>query len=134
MPCKNKCADAPGKVFLALFFDFDVQQNKGVHPKIRVLAHAVVETVGLPGVGEEDEGDGLTEVVQLQTTRANGVHDRRVVYDARRNAEPACTEKDIRVGRSAKGVSDNEESYVFGMRISQDLVAFCLYHIAICEN
>ena len=80
--CKQD-ADAPGKVFLALFFDFDVQQDERVHPKVSVLAHAIVEAVGSPRVGEEDEGDGLAKVVQLQTARANCVHDRRVVYDAR---------------------------------------------------
>jgi hypothetical protein len=134
MPCKNKCVDVPGKVFLALFFDFDVQQNKGVHPKIRVLAHVVVETVGPPGVGEEDEGDGLTEVVQLQTASANGVHDRRVVYDTGRDAERARPEEDVRVRCRAKRVSDDEESNILSVRFSQDLVTSCLDHVAVCED
>ncbi len=38
----------PGKISLALFPDFDVQLNEGVHPEVRVLAHEVVEAVLSP--------------------------------------------------------------------------------------
>ena len=135
-PCKQQDAeaDAPGKVFLALFLDFDVQQEERVHPEVRVLAHAIVEAVRSPRIGEEDEGDGLAEVVQLQTARANCVHDGRVVYDAGRDAERACTEEDVRMRRRTEGIADDEESDILSVRISQDLVALRLDHVTVRED
>lgn len=102
-----------------------------MHPEVRVLAHAVVEAVRPPRVGEEDERDGLAEVVQLQTARANRVHDGRVVYDPRRNAERAGAEEDVGVCRRAKGVANHEESNILIVGISQDLVALRLDHVAV---
>ena len=70
-----------------------------MHPEVRVLAHAVVEAVRAPGLGEEHERDRLPEVVQLQAARADRVHDRRVVHDARRDAQRPRAEHDVRVRR-----------------------------------
>ena len=127
-------SSSPGKILLALFFDFDVQQDEGVHPEIRVFAHPVVEAVRPPRVGEEDERDGLAKVVQLQAARADRVHDGRVVYDPRRNAERTGAEEDVGVRRRAKGVADDEESDILIVRISQDLVALRLDHVAVRKD
>lgn len=126
--------NAPSEILIALFLDFDVQQDERVHPKVRVLAHAVVEAVRPPRVGEEDERDGLAEVVQLQTARADRVHDGRVMYDARRDAERTGAEEDVGVRRRAKGVADDEEGDVPSVRISQDLVTLRLDHVSISED
>lgn len=105
-----------------------------MHPEVRILTHAVVEAVWFPRVGEEDERNGLAEVVQLQTTRANRVHDRRVMYDACWDAEHAGAEEDIGVCCCAKGVSDNEKSDVPSVCIFQDLVTLCLDHVTVSED
>ena len=57
--------DGPGEVLFALLFDLDIQENQGVHPEINVLLDAVIETVWLPCLREEDQGDSLTKVVEL---------------------------------------------------------------------
>ena len=105
-----------------------------MHPKACILAHPVVEAVWPPRVGEKDERNGLAEVVQLQTTRADRVHDGRVVYDARRDAEGAGAEEDVGVCGCAKGVADNEESDVLSVRVSQDFITLRLDHVTISED
>ena len=127
-------ADAPGKVLLALLLDFYIEQDERVHPKIGVLAHAIVEAVWPPGVGEEDEGDGLAKVVQLQATRPDRVHNGRVVYDARRYAERTCAEEDVGVGSCSERITDDEKRYILDVSISQDLVTFCLDHVTVGKN
>ena len=117
-----------------MLFDFDIEQDQRVHAKIGVLAHAVVEAVGPPCVGEKDEGDGLAKVVQLQAARSDRVHNGRVVYDACRYAERTGTEEDVRVGGGAKRIAHDEKRNVLDVRISQDLVALCLDHVAIGKN
>ena len=102
-----------------------------MRPKLRILAHAIVEAIWAPRVGEEDERDGLAEVVQLETARADRVHDGRVVDDARRYAERSRSEEDVGVRRRAKGVPDNKESNILIVGVSQDLVAFRLDHVTI---
>ena len=126
--------NAPEEILLGLFFDFNVQEDERVHAKVRILAHAVVEAVGPPRVGEEDERDGLAEVVQLQPARADRVHDGRVVYDARRDAERAGAEEDVGVCCCAKGVADDEEGDVPRVRVSQDLVTLGLDHFTVSED
>ncbi len=123
--------NAPGQILLALFLDFDVQQDEGVRPEVGILAHTVVEAVWAPRVGEEDERDGLAKVVQLQAAGAHRVHDGRVVYDARRDAERTSAEEDVGVRRRAKGVADDEEGDILSVRVSQDLVACRLDRVAV---
>ena len=53
--------------------------DERVHAKVRILAHSVEEAVWPPRVGEEDDRDGLAEVVQLQPARADRVHGGRVI-------------------------------------------------------
>jgi hypothetical protein len=53
-----------------LFFYFDIQKNKGMHAQISIFLNPIVKAVGLPRFGKEHERNGLTEVVQLQATRA----------------------------------------------------------------
>jgi len=105
-----------------------------VHPEVGVLAHTVVEAIWTPRVGEKDERYGLAEVVQLQTARADRVHDGRIVYDARRDAECPRAEEDVGVRGRAEGVTDDEEGDVLSECISQDLVAFRLDHVAVRED
>ena len=126
--------NVPGKILLALFLDFDVQQNERVHPKVRILTHTIVEAVWTPRVGEEDERNGLAKVVQLQATRADRVHDGRVVYDACWDAKRAGTEEDIGVCCCAKGITDDKEGDVLGVCVSQDLVTLRLDHFTVCED
>jgi hypothetical protein len=64
---------------------------------IRILLDAVVERVRLPCLGEEDEGDCLAEIVQLQATCADGVHDRRVVDHACWDVQGTRAEEHVRV-------------------------------------
>jgi hypothetical protein len=66
---------APCHVLQTLFLDFDVEKDEGVQADGHVLLDAVVEGRRLPVVEEEDHGDGLAEVVQLQTGRADGGQD-----------------------------------------------------------
>lgn len=79
----------PCEVLFTLLLDLDVKENKGVQAEIGVLLDAVVKAVGLPGVGEEDEGDGLAKVVELEAAGADGVHDGCVVDDAGGDVECA---------------------------------------------
>ena len=46
---------------------------------------AVVKTVWAPRVGEEDDGNGLAIIVQLQTAASDCIHHGRVVDDLNRN-------------------------------------------------
>ena len=131
---RERRRSAPGKVLLALFLDFDIQQDERVHPEVRILTDAIVEAVWPPSVGEEDERDGLAKVVQLQTARADRVHDGRVVYDTRRDAERTGAEEDIGVRCRAERVADDEESDVPSVRIFQDRAAFCLDHFAVRDD
>jgi hypothetical protein len=124
-------ANAPGEILLGLLLDFYIQQDERVHPKVRILAHAVVEAVRPPRVGEEDERDCLAKVVQLQTACADRVHDGCIVYDARWNAESASAEEDVGVRRRAEGIADDEEGNVLGVRVSQDFVTLGLDHVTI---
>lgn len=105
-----------------------------MHPKISVLAHAIVEAVWPPGVGEKDEGDGLAKVVQLQAARSDRVHNGRIVYDARRYAERAGAEEDVGVGSSTERIANDEKRNILGVSISQDLVTFCLDHVTVGKN
>ena len=127
-------ANAPGKVLLALLLDFDIKQYERVHPKISILAHAIVEAVWPPGVGEKDEGDGLAKVVQVQAARSDRVHNGRVVYDARRYAERAGAEEDVGVGGCTERIADDEKRNVLDVSISQNLVTFCLDHVTVGKN
>ena len=54
-----------------------------MHAKVCILLDAVVETVGAPRLREEHERDCLPEVVQLKAAGPDGVHDGRIVDDAR---------------------------------------------------
>ena len=117
-----------------MLFDFDIKQDQRVHAKIGVLAHAIVEAVGPPCVGEKDEGDGLAKVVQLQAARPDRVHNGRVVYDTCRYAECTGAEEDVRVGSGAKRIAHDEERNVLDVRISQDLVTLSLDHVAVGKN
>lgn len=69
-----------------------------MQPEIAVLLDAIVERVGFPGVGEEDEGDGLAKGVELEAAGADGVHDGCVVDDTHRDAFSAGAEDDVDVG------------------------------------
>ncbi|RUS25895.1 hypothetical protein BC938DRAFT_471499 [Jimgerdemannia flammicorona] len=51
------------------------QQAQRVQPQRPVFLDPVVEAVRPPRVCKEDDGDGLPKVVELQPTRADGVHD-----------------------------------------------------------
>ncbi len=46
---------------------------------------AVVKAVWAPRVGEEDDGDGLAVIVQLQTAAPDRIHHGRVVDDLNRD-------------------------------------------------
>ncbi len=105
-----------------------------MHPKISVLAHAIVEAVWPPGVGEKDQGDSLAKVVQLQATRSDRVHYGRVMYDACRYTERAGAEEDVGVGGGTEGIANDEKRNVLGVSIFQDLVTFCLDHVTVGKN
>jgi hypothetical protein len=60
-----------------------------VHAEIRVLLDTIVEAIRFPGIGEEHQRDGLAKAVQLETTRANGIHDGGVVDDLGGDAQRA---------------------------------------------
>lgn len=81
-----------------------------MHPEPDVLLHAVVEAVRTPRIREEHQRDGLAEVVQLQTARAGGVHDRRVVDHARRDAQRARAQYNVRVRCCSARVGDQQSS------------------------
>jgi hypothetical protein len=117
-----------------LLFDFDIEQDERVHPKISILAHAIVKAIGPPGIGEKNEGEGLAKVVQLQAARPDRVHDGRVVYDTRRYPERAGAEKDVGVGSGTERIADDEKRDILNVRISQDLVTLCLDHLTVGKN
>ena len=50
-----------------------------MHTEVSVLLDPVVETIWLPSVREKYERHRLSEIIELQTTCTDGVHDRRVV-------------------------------------------------------
>ena len=67
----------------------------------------VVEGVGPPALGEEDDGDALAEPVQLQATGTDGCHDGRIVDDAHVNARLRRAELHVAVRGRAEDVADN---------------------------
>ena len=72
-----------------------------MHPEIPVFFDAIIKTFRFPSFSEKDEGDRLSEIVKLQATCPNCVHDRGIVDDACRNAKRSCAEDDIGVGSCA---------------------------------
>jgi hypothetical protein len=56
------------------------------------------------------------------------------MYDTRRDAKCAGAEEDIGVSRRAKGVADNEESDILGVRASQDFIALRLDHVTVSDD
>ena len=101
-----------------------------MQPDRRVLGHAVVEAGRLPGVREEAHADRLPEVVQLQPARADRVHDARVVDAARRDAQRARAQQQVRVRRRPERVAHDQERHVFRRRVAQDLVRARLDQLA----
>lgn len=71
----------PSHILLTLLPNLNIQQHKRMHPPLPILLHPIIETIRLPSVGEEDKGDGLAEVIELETAGAHGVHDGGVVDD-----------------------------------------------------
>lgn len=62
-------------VLQALLLDLDVDQDQRVQPNIAVLLYPVVERCRLPGVREENHGNGLAKVVKLETAGADAGQD-----------------------------------------------------------
>lgn len=81
-----------------------------MHPPLPVLLHSIVEGRRLPGLGEEDERDGLSEVVELETARAHGVHHGRVVDHLRRDLKIASAEKEVGVSSGSAQTSRKESA------------------------
>lgn len=65
----------PYEILFGLLLHLDIEEHKGMHTKVRVFLDSVVEAVRLPGLGEEDERDSLSEIIELQTASTDGVHD-----------------------------------------------------------
>lgn len=124
----------PRQVFLALLFHLDVQQHERMHTQICILFHPVVVAVGFPCLREKYERHSLPEVVQLQTTGPNSVHDARIVDYARGDTQSACTEHDIGMRSGTEWVADDKERDVLGIGVFQDLVGLCFDHISIGED
>lgn len=70
-----------------------------MHTHLPILLDTVVETVGLPCLGEEDERDGLTKVVELKSAGTHSVHDGGVVDDLGGDVECSGAEEKVGVGR-----------------------------------
>ena len=70
------------EILLRLLLNLNIQQNQRMHPKPCILRDAIVKAIRLPRLREKDARNGLAEVVQLQSARADGVHDGCVVDDA----------------------------------------------------
>jgi hypothetical protein len=98
---ERRKTDTPGHVLLALLPDLDIEQDERMHPSLPILLDTVIEGVRLPGVGEEDEGDGLAKVVELKAAGAHSVHDGGIVDDGGRNGELTRAEEEVGVGCSA---------------------------------
>jgi len=83
-----------------------------------VFPDAVVEGGGPPGVGKEDHGDGLAEVVELETCGANGGEDGGVGDCGEGDLERAGAEDEVGVGCCAKWISYDEKCDVDVLGIS----------------
>lgn len=107
---------------------------------VDVLLDAVVEGSRLPVVEEEDHGYCLTEVVELQASRADGSQDTGIGDGAGGDGEFASTEDEIGMGCRSCGIlefrwrniqvinaperiSHDEECDVDFVGIFQDVVA-----------
>ena len=82
---------SPRQIFLALFLDFNIEQNQGMHTKVDVLLDPVVETIRLPSIREKHERHSLSEIIELQATCTGSVHDRCVVDHSDWNFEGASS-------------------------------------------
>ena len=116
-----------------------------------VLCDAVVKRVWFPCVREEHEGHRLTKIVELEPGAPCCVEDGCVVDDVSGNLQIARSEQQIGMRRCAvetsarrvrqeiriappEWIADDEKRNVFCRCAAQDLVAFELYHIAICKD
>lgn len=77
-----------------------------MHSKIGILFDPIVETVGFPRLGEEDQGDSLAKVVELQTTCSYGIHDGCIVNNLRWNVERPCAKHNVGVCRRPEYVKE----------------------------
>jgi hypothetical protein len=113
-----------------------------------VLLDAVVEGGGLPVVEEEDHGDGLAEVVELQAGCADGGQDAGVGDRARGDGEFAGAEDEVGVcccsavvldvGRreamergAPERISYDKECDIDFVGVFEDVVAGRLDHLAV---
>ena len=87
-----------------------------------VSENFVVEAVPVPpSLGEEDDGDGLAEPVELQAAGAARVHDARVVDDLDGHAQTQRPQVQVRVRRRAEWVPDHKERHILAARFLNHL-------------
>ena len=107
-----------------------------------VLRYAVVEAARFPAIGEERHGDRLAEIVELEASGTDSIHDGGVVDGLGGDRELAGAEKEIRVCRCAaqsaklalktksklrrrrrrrqhipKGIANHQESHIVPVRV-----------------
>lgn len=121
-----------------------------------VFLDPVIKTVRTPCLGEEYYGYRLTEIIELQTTRAYCIHDRSVVNDLHGYTQFTSTDDKVRMrggsipmdginelcsGKRKKRfkhlpvrITDNQETHVHLVCILQDTVTIRLDHFAVGYN
>lgn len=102
----------------------------------RVLRYAVVEGRRAPGLREEDEADGLAEVVEAEPRGADGGEDGGVGEGACGDGRGvvAAAQGEVGVGGCAEGVADDEEGDVFGGGVGEDGVGVGFDGFAVGEE
>ncbi|TFB03672.1 hypothetical protein CCMA1212_004310 [Trichoderma ghanense] len=95
---------APGHVLQALLLDLDVDEDQCMQPNAAVFLYPVVKRRGLPCFGEEDHGDGLAEVVELEAAGSNARHDGGVGDGPHRDLQLAGSDDEI--GMRSRSVVD----------------------------
>ena len=87
-----------------------------------VSKNFVVKTVAVPPrLGEENDGDGLTETVELKPAGSASIHDAGVVHHLDLHAQFQGPEVEVAVRGRAEGIPDHEEGDVLVSGIFDDL-------------
>ena len=67
-------------------------------PMLQVGFNLVDKAIWFPRFSPEWNGDGLSEVVELQSTASNGIHDRGIVYDSVLDTKLHSSKDQVSVG------------------------------------
>ena len=125
---------APGHVLLALLLHLDVQQAERVLASPEVVCYLLEEAVRFPVVSPEGNGDGLPEVVELQTAAPDCRHDARIVDNGDLHLLLPGPQHEVAVGGGSERVSHDQEPDLLVPGLLQEGVGPLLHQFPVRED